>query len=202
MALDKEQVLNGFRMFKAGQDTFNEEKFLQASDIAGVWHIKGSVDTYGDLPANASEGDVYNIKTAGGTDDYGNAVKAGDNVVRTSDGKWDILSGAVDLSNYVEKDGSKVLSTNDFTDTAKSKLDSIEAGAQVNVIEGFTLDGVTIAPDANKVVNVGLSGIYVHQVAGKGLSKNDFTDAYKTKLDNLVEETITKADIDALFTSN
>lgn len=38
-----------------------------------------------------------------------------------------------DLSNYVVKDGTKKLSTNDFTNALKNKLDGIAAGAEVNV---------------------------------------------------------------------
>lgn len=73
--------------------------------LAGVYHIKGSVDKFADLPTNAKTGDVYNVKTAGGTDIHGNPVKAGDNVVYV-DAKgddpagWDVLSGVVDLSAY------------------------------------------------------------------------------------------------------
>lgn len=35
----------------------------------------------------------------------------------------------IDLTNYVVKDGDKVLSTNDFTDYYKSKLDEIIANS-------------------------------------------------------------------------
>ena len=49
--------------------------------LAGVYHVKGSVNSFADLPESPEVGDVYNIKTAGGTDIHGNAIKAGDNVV-------------------------------------------------------------------------------------------------------------------------
>lgn len=73
--------------------------------LAGVYHIKGSVDAFTNLPTNAKVGDVYNIKTAGGTDIHGTPIKAGDNVVYVaSNGDdpagWDVLSGVVDLSAY------------------------------------------------------------------------------------------------------
>lgn len=73
--------------------------------LAGVYHVKGSVDSFADLPTDAKAGDVYNIKTAGGTDIHGNLIKAGDNVVYV-DAKgddpagWDVLSGLTDLSAY------------------------------------------------------------------------------------------------------
>lgn len=36
----------------------------------------------------------------------------------------------------------------------KTKLDAIEAGSEVNVIETITLNGVTLTPDSSKVVNI------------------------------------------------
>lgn len=73
--------------------------------LAGVYHIKGSVNSFADLPTDAKVGDVYNIKTAGGTDIHGTAIKAGDNVVYVAASDpdpagWDVLSGVVDLSAY------------------------------------------------------------------------------------------------------
>ena len=49
-------------------------------------------------------------------------AKVGTEVVRLDD-------TTVDLSNYVQKDGSKVLSTNDFTDELKAKLEGVDDGA-------------------------------------------------------------------------
>ena len=49
-------------------------------------------------------------------------AKVGTEVVRLDD-------TTVDLSNYVQKDGSKVLSTNDFTNELKAKLDGVDEGA-------------------------------------------------------------------------
>lgn len=46
------------------------------------------------------------------------------------------------LSDKVDKVTGKDLSTNDFTDTLKTKLDGIEAGAEVNVIESISVNGV------------------------------------------------------------
>ena len=73
------------------------------SDIAGGLRVKGSVANFAALPSNATVGDMYNVTTAGGTDENGVAIKAGDNVVKTETG-WDNFGGTVDLSNYVQKD--------------------------------------------------------------------------------------------------
>lgn len=59
-----------------------------------------------------------------------------------------------DLSSKVDKETGKSLSTNDYTDADKAKLEGVESGAQVNVIESLSVDGVHIEPDANKNVNL------------------------------------------------
>ena len=149
------------------------------ADIASGVKVKGSVASFDVLPANAEVGDMYHIVAAGGTDENGVAIKAGDNVVKTATG-WDNFGGTVDLSNYVQKDGQKVLSTYDFDATYKGKLDNIEAGAQVNLLERISIDGAA-ATITDKGVNIVLAG-KVDTVAGKGLSTEDYTTAEKTKL--------------------
>ena len=63
----------------------------------------------------------------------------------------------------------------------KTKLDGIETGAEVNTIEEIQVDGTALTPDANKAVNIDLSG-KVDKVTGKQLSTEDYTTAEKTKL--------------------
>jgi Cu/Ag efflux protein CusF len=116
--------------------------YATKADIASVYKFKGSVSTYGDLPSTGQVvGDTYNVETADST----HGIKAGDNVAW--DGKkWDILAGTVDLSAYatteamntalagkVDKVTGKGLSTNDFTNADKTKLNGIAEGAEVNV---------------------------------------------------------------------
>lgn len=126
------------------------------TDIASGLKVKGSVANFAALPANAEVGDMYNIAAAGGTDENGIEIKAGDNVVKTETG-WDNFGGTVDLSNYVQKDGAKVLSTNDYTTAEKNKLAGIDEGAQVNVIEAVQVNGTALNV-SNKTVNIDLSG--------------------------------------------
>ena len=57
------------------------------------------------------------------------------------------------LGNKVDKVSGKSLSTNDFTNALKNKLDGIAAGAQVNVIEGVNVNGAAVTP-TNKIVNL------------------------------------------------
>ena len=64
----------------------------------------------------------------------------------------------VDISGKVDKVEGKQLSTEDYTTAEKTKLSGIETGAQVNIIETVKVDGVALTPDANKAVDVNLSG--------------------------------------------
>jgi hypothetical protein len=58
------------------------------------------------------------------------------------------------LATKVDKETGKGLSTNDFTNALKTKLDGIEENAQENVIEEVQLNGTALTPDANKAVNI------------------------------------------------
>lgn len=80
------------------------------------------------------------------------------------------LSGAFDTK--VDKVQGKGLSTNDFTNELKTKLDNVEAGAQANVLEGVKVNNQPLTP-TNKVVNIDLSSyalIADMQTYGKSLA--------------------------------
>lgn len=55
------------------------------------------------------------------------------------------------LNNKVDTVEGKTLTSNDFTDDLKSKLDGIAASAQVNVIEGVQIDGADMTASSKKV---------------------------------------------------
>lgn len=94
---------------------------------------------------------------------------------------WEVIGEAsVDLSNYYTKSevdtalGNKVdkvtgkgLSTNDYTDADKGKLDNIESGAEVNLIETVSVAGTALVIES-KSVNVpeagGTTGAWVKGV--------------------------------------
>lgn len=97
--------------------------YAKSADISTVYKYKGTVATYSALPtADQVVGDVYNVEAADAT----NGINAGDNVAWNGT-DWDNLSGIVDLSGYVAKEDGKGLSTNDFTDDLKNKLDTLSA---------------------------------------------------------------------------
>lgn len=53
-----------------------------------------------------------------------------------------------------------------YTTSEQIKLAGVEAGAQVNVIEGITVNGTATTPDANKNVNIAIDiSNFVHKVA-------------------------------------
>ena len=60
------------------------------------------------------------------------------------------------LAKKVDAEAGKGLSTNDFTNDLKSKLDAIEAGAQANVIENVSMNGEALVI-AEKGVNIPLA---------------------------------------------
>lgn len=81
----------------------------------------------------------------------------------------------------VDKVSGKGLSTNDFTDALKTKLDGIATGANKTTVDS-ALSSSSTNPVQNKVINTAL-GNKVDKVSGKGLSTNDFTTALKEKLE-------------------
>lgn len=64
------------------------------------------------------------------------------------------VTGLVDdLNSKVDKVAGKGLSANDFTNDLKTKLDGIEAGAQINVLESVKLNGQAL-PVSEKAVDI------------------------------------------------
>ena len=88
--------------------------------------------------------DADGVWTLISTDEEGIVVEA---VAQANAYTDDVAEGKVD------KEEGKGLSENDFTDGYKSKLDGIEGGAQVNVIEVVKRNGVAL-PVTDKAVDV------------------------------------------------
>ena len=88
-----------------GDAADNAKKYYEqakniAESFAGTLRPKGTI-TFASLPspANAKEGDMYNISnqfttTASFKEGAGNVIPAGSNVYRTEDGFWDVLAGS------------------------------------------------------------------------------------------------------------
>lgn len=110
--------------------------------VSGVYHYKGTVTTYSELPTEGQViGDVYNIEQGS----LVNNINAGDNVAWNGTG-WDVLAGVVDLSAYalktdvVAKEEGKRL----ITDAEGEKLANIEDNAEANLIEVIKLNDVAL----------------------------------------------------------
>lgn len=165
--------------------------YAKSADLTTVFVYKGTVASYADLPTDSDVkvGYVYNITNAGGTDSKGVAIKAGDNVVYSEStervGGWDCLGGTTDLSAYVTNDGLTQTLGNYVTAQGLSSTCYTKSQADS-----------TFLSQTNAAAN------YVAKVSGKGLSTNDFTNDYKTKIDTLeasANEIITDEDVAALF---
>lgn len=98
--------------------------------------------------------------------------------------KADIANNTSAIATKVDKETNKGLSTNDFTDALKTKLEGIEAGAEVNdplySTTGSNTDGAMTQAATTNALDT-----KVDKVTGKQLSTNDFTDTLKTKLDSV-----------------
>lgn len=92
--------------------------------------------------------------------------------------KQAILTGAAIKTSYESQPD-----TNSFTDAEKSKLNDIEAGAQVNKVEDVQLAGTSVLDASTKTANVTAAGIKAAYESNE--NTNAFTDAEKSKLDEL-----------------
>ncbi len=116
-------------------------------------------------------------------------------------------------NNKVTQVDGKQLSTNDFTNEYKAKLDGLDnivteetdptvpAWAKAETKPAYTAEEVGALPSTTKLADLADDTTHrtvtdtekatwnnkVTQIEGKQLSTNDFTDEYKTKLDNINE---------------
>lgn len=98
------------------------------------------------------------------------------------------------LNNKVDKVSGKGLSTNDYTTPEKTKLAGIEAGAEVNAVNGISVNGAAQEPDEDtKVVDITVptklsqltnDGNFVVDANYVHTDKN-FTEALETKLNGI-----------------
>ena len=105
-----EQVTKNKEDVEDLQDGLTALKQQVASALVGVFHYKGSVATYGDLPSSGNEvGDVYNVNDTGKNYAWSGSA-------------WDDLGGIIDLSNLVTLDTTQTITG---YKTFQSQLDVI-----------------------------------------------------------------------------
>ena len=127
--------------------TLDLDDYAKKEDVSAALIYKGSKDTFAELPSSGnSNGDVWNIKIAGGTDRYGTAVKAGDNVVYVEDkitpanSGWDVQGGTTDLSGYVETVSGKSLIYDSLISGLETLIDESEETFDENDIASIFSD--------------------------------------------------------------
>ena len=122
--------------------------------LTGALHYKGAYNTFALLLAHfaesgvtaPSQGDVYNIRQAGGVDSDGVAIKAGDNVIFNGEGdgttaaSWDVSSGTTDLSDYYTK--------TEVDTIANTKVDKVAGEGLLPTTERTRLEGLEAISDA------------------------------------------------------
>lgn len=101
---------NDMSYVTANNITVMLKDYALKSDVSSMYKYKGSVDSYDKLPTGGQTvGDSYNVK---GTDSS-HGIKKGDNVVWTGT-EWDVLSGTVDLSGYMDKTSYTIATSTDI----------------------------------------------------------------------------------------
>lgn len=96
------------------------------------------------------------------------------------------------IDGKVDKVTGKGLSTNDYTNDDKTKLDGIAAGAQVNVIETVKVNGVALTP-ADKAVDV---TVPTGALASKDkVAETDIVDALATKINGKLDASKVTGDL-------
>lgn len=151
---------------QAAEKALEDHVAAMAPTIASAADYSANKSTFA-LTANVVANDTFNQHVT----DAANRMDGIDQTIANlkvkdvdTTGVLSLTEGVVgiDLSNYVTKDGNKVLSTNDFTNELKAKLDGVAAGAQVNVIESIKVNGTALVVE-DKAVNIDV----VNHLAGK-----------------------------------
>lgn len=168
------------------------------SKFTSVYIFKGSVDSVEDLPTEGNViGDVWNVR------------KNDTNYAWTSEG-WDSLGGTAELASLT---ANGLMSKEDFAKlqgieagAQVNKIETITKRVELNVVnKNVTIpEDVAIGPneptneeiiwmDTDEDYDFTFDGYskndadarFVHQVEGKDLSTNDYSNADKNKVDNL-----------------
>lgn len=168
------------------------------SKFTSVYIFKGSVDSIEDLPTEGNViGDVWNVR------------KNDTNYAWTSEG-WDALGGTVELASLT---ANGLMSKEDFAKlqgieagAQVNKIETITKRVELNVVNKNVTIPEDVAIGPNEPTNeeiiwmdtdedydftfdgyskVDADARFVHQVEGKDLSTNDYSNADKNKVDNL-----------------
>lgn len=127
----------------------------------------------------------------GGTVDLTPYAKTADVNTKVDTINKSISDNVSSLTTKISTAQSTANTANDTANTNKTsisglttRVSTLEGSDHVNKINTVKVNGTALTVDSNKAVNIDLSG-KVDKVTGKGLSTNDFTAAYKSKLDGI-----------------
>lgn len=149
-------------------DTLEDQVDILREDVDGimedmvkVFSYQGSMNTYSDLISTDDDyepvlGHVWNIKTAGGFDSNGNAIKAGDNVVYNGTG-WDVLSGIIDLSAYATTaavESAIATAKGEAATDATSKANAAQAAAEATAAAALSPVSAKVNANATAIENL------------------------------------------------
>lgn len=173
-------AINEFATKVSDDQTVNT--FKELIDYAAA-HKNEYSTLSGDVQANKTAIDTLNGKDT----DAGSVAKTVKDAVETAQAT---LQGNIDKK--VDKVESKGLSTNDYTNDEKTKLEGIAAGAQVNVIETVKVNGVALTP-ADKAVDV---TVPTGALASKDkVAEIDLVDALATKINGKLDASEVTGDL-------
>lgn len=161
-----------------------------ATNESGQLEIKGF--------SSATPGQQLRIATGGGLEWFTPSsitVEGLSSRLDTAEGEIDQLQ--TDVANKVDKVEGKVLSTNDFTNELKTKLEGIAAGAEVNVQADWNeTNDSSDAYIKNKPTSLPADGGNADTVGGKSVNDTQESDQY------LWTAAKTKAYADGLLAAN
>lgn len=173
-------AINEFATKVSDDQTVNT--FKELIDYAAA-HKNEYSTLSGDVQANKTAIDTLNGKDT----DAGSVAKTVKDAVETAQAT---LQGNIDKK--VDKVESKGLSTNDYTNDEKTKLEGIASGAQVNVIETVKVNGVALTP-ADKAVDV---TVPTGALASKDkVAETDLVDALATKINGKLDASEVTGDL-------
>lgn len=163
----KAELIGNSETDTASSDTIEGAK-KYADSIVSAKNVTATGDSY--VSASASNNEVTVAATATTQASLALADSALQGVDSTSDGtnvqvtlgkNGKNVTVAVDetgLTSALNGKVDKVEGSSLMTQTEHEKLAAIEADADVNIIETVKVDNVALTPDANKAVNIDLSG--------------------------------------------
>ena len=153
-------------------------------------NTKTELDTKIDTTKAELTKDISNKYTALDTRVSTNTKDIADLTQTVQNDYKEVNSHITDLYNKkVDKVEGKELSTNDFTNEFKSKLENIEATAQVNIIESISVDGIPQTIDGNKNVDL-------HQPVYTLIKKNTPVDTNVKEYNLTIDGTTTGVTIE------